>query len=102
MTPIRTTPDNVISLNIIPDKMILANPTYNIVSIMVLINISFLLIGLHNTEYPLSLQFEHSFFFGRTFVCLSSVIFGTKSYNRLNSGLHNTVYYGYLGCLTNP
>ena len=39
MIPIRTTTDNVISLNSTPVKMALANPKYNIVSIMVLMNI---------------------------------------------------------------
>ena len=39
MIPIRTTPDNVISLNNTPAKMALANPKYNIISIMVLMNI---------------------------------------------------------------
>ena len=39
MIPIRTTTDNVVSLNSTPVKMALANPKYNIVSIMVLMNI---------------------------------------------------------------
>ena len=49
MIPIKTTPDNVISLNSMPAKMALANPKYNIVSIMVLMNITPLPFGLHNT-----------------------------------------------------
>jgi hypothetical protein len=53
-------------------------------------------IGLHNTWYPLSLKLEHSFFFGRTFVCLSPVYFGTLAYIYWKYCLHNTVYYRYL------
>ena len=39
MIPIRTTTDNVVSPNSTPAKMALANPKYNIISIMVLMNI---------------------------------------------------------------
>ena len=39
MMPIRTTPGNVVSLNSVPAKIALAKPKYNIISIMVLMNI---------------------------------------------------------------